>query len=423
MLIQFSVENFRSFKERAVLSMEASSRKEHEDHVAHIGKERILRTASIFGANAAGKSNLFRALAAAILILRQSNMRQVGEPLTLIQPFAFDEELSHQPSSFEFVFLASGLKYVYGFSTDRERILKEYLYVYRSARPSTIFERDRNTSPEFKFTNPEVRKELAPIVSKNASNKLFLATATAWNAEVTRAAYLWFSRINTYSNNYNDLIGIDIPMLEADSDNTLKQFICQVLHQADINISDYEYKSGEAAAAELSPALLSFLPNSISNAQLRKYSIMMTHQVHRKGEIKRSYELNFNDESQGTKSLFMLSPILFQAFRKGMIICVDEFDTSLHPLLVGFLVGLFHNPEVNQSNAQLIISSHTTTLLSRKLSRMDELYLVDKNYDSGESSLYSLDEFSLRKDSNVWKGYLLGRFGGVPDIAGGELLW
>lgn len=423
MLLQFSVENFRSFRERAVLSLEAAKDDIFPDHIATAGKESILKTAAIFGANAAGKSNIFRALTAAILTLRRSNARQVGEPLGMIEPFAFSEETKSNPSAFEFVFLAAEKKYVYGFSATQKEITEEYLYTYRSARPSTIFEREGET---YRFTSAAIKKELEPIIQRNTKNKLFLATATAWNAKSTQEACLWFDRIDTYDNNYSALISKDIPMFENDIDGSLKHFICDILQKADINISAYEYKSQDLSTekwlASLPPEVRSVIPAAVLLGKHKAYTILMNHRIQGE-EGEKEWQLDLNNESQGTQSLFMLSPILYEAFSRGKIICIDEFDTSLHPLLVGYLVELFHNPEINTANAQLIISSHTTTLLSRNLSRDDEIYFVEKNRKTGESELYSLDEFSPRKQMNIRKAYLLGRFGAIPEIEGGEILW
>ena len=144
MLLQFSVKNFRSFKTKAVLSLEASADKELPDNTVVCQKNRVLKGAAVFGSNAAGKSNIFKALTAAILMIRYSNTRQVGEPLTLMVPFAFDEESAKKPCSFEFVFLKDNRKYVYGFAATQQKVTNEYLYVYNSSRATTIFERDEN---------------------------------------------------------------------------------------------------------------------------------------------------------------------------------------------------------------------------------------------------------------------------------------
>lgn len=422
MLLQFSVENFKSLKEKAVLSLEAAKDTVHPAHVANVSTERILKTAVIFGANAAGKSNLFQAMTTAILMIRNSSGRQINAALPVI-PFKFAEDTASAASAFEFVFIAGdGKKYVYGFSATKERVKREYLYVYNTRRASIVFERENQN---YKFTNAVIKSELQPIISKNTDNKLFLATATEWNAVSTKAPYLWFYGIDTYTNNYESLISQDLPMLEEGSEE-LKRFIRKILKEADINIWDYIYKSEEESAesflARIPLPMRPVFEELVSGGKHKSYSIMMLHKLLKDGK-EQICNLPMEEESQGTRSLFMLSPVLLEAFKKGRILCIDEFDNSLHPLLVKYLVSLFYDPEMNTGNAQLVISSHTTTLLSRDFSRDDEIYFVDKDRETGESELYSLDDFSNRKNLDIRKAYLLGRFGAIPEIKGGELQW
>ena len=160
MLLQFSVENFRSIKEKAVLSMIASADEQHSDNYSLLGKDKCLKTAAVYGANAAGKSNLFLALTTAIMAVRTSNDRQLGMPIMNITPFLFDQKTANAPSSFEFIFIAGGKKYVYGFSATATTVETEYLYVYRTAKATTIFERDIHQSNEYRFTSPALKKEL-----------------------------------------------------------------------------------------------------------------------------------------------------------------------------------------------------------------------------------------------------------------------
>ena len=115
--------------------------------------------------------------------------------------------------------------------------------------------------------------------------------------------------------------------------------------------------------------------------------------INDEGEEK-SGELDFNDESAGTQNLFLFSPLLLKAFKEGSILCIDEFDASLHPLLLIQLIAFFNDPEINKANAQLIISTHATELLTDKIQRRDQIYFMQKNNKTGESELYSLDAFS-----------------------------
>lgn len=424
MLIQFTVDNFKSFKNTAVLSMEASADKELPDNITEIGKERYLNTAAIFGANASGKSNIFAALTSAIMLVRRSNARQVVEPLFEIVPYKFDPESIAKPTSFEFVFLAGGKKYVYGFSATQKAVHTEYLYVYNSAKASTVFERtDIRT---YKFTSPALKRELLPLTERNTDNKLFLATATAWNCEATRIPYLWFeSGINTYSTDFEQLFHQTAPMFEDDKDQSLKRFAKKILHEADINIDDYELEVKDIPQDQFLQSVPQELRGIISTipAVINKSIKIETVHTITQGDTVTQYNLSLKEESQGTRGLFLFSPVLKRAFETGETLCIDEFDASLHPMLVRYLVSLFNNPEINKAKAQLIVSSHAMVLMSLKNLRRDQIYFVEKDRKTGVSELYSLDEFSPRKEEDIRKAYMLGRYGSVPDIAMEADLW
>ena len=418
MLIQFSVENFRSYKDKAVLSMEASADRDLPGNVSVENNERLLKVATIFGANAAGKSNIFIAITAAIMNIRLSNNMQVGQPLYNISPFLFDEITRNKPSKFEFVFVQNSVKYVYGFSATRFEIVEEYLYAYKTARATTIFTRNENDEEVYKFTIPAIKRELSPLTVKNTKNKLFLATATEWNSKETKEAFSFFSeRINTFDSQFDALLPQIGPMLENDLDNSVKKFVRDILKNADINIEDFQFETKEHSLedliASIPPQLRGIVLAGINPAQKNLvYSVNTIHVVD--GKL---FALGIAEESEGTRNVFGISPIFKRAFETtGEIICVDEFDKSLHPALVQYLIGLFNDKTKNKKNAQLIISTHTTNLLSLEHLRRDQFYFVDKNQDTGESELYSLDEFSPRKRENICNAYLLGRYGGIPDI-------
>lgn len=424
MLLQFSVNNFKSFKDMAVLSMEPSADKELPGNLTLIGKNRCLNTIAIFGANAAGKSNVFTALTAAILLVRRSNSRQVIDPLVEIIPFKFDEESIRKPTTFEFVFIAEGKKYVYGFSATQKAVQREYLYVFNSSKASTIFERtDVNT---YKFTSPALKRELQPLTERNTGNKLFLATATAWNCEATRIPYLWFeTKINTYSIDSDQLISQTAPMFDNDADNSLRKFTNMILHEADINIDDFniEFKDiSQEQFLQQVPQELRGLISTIPAAMNKAVKIETVHSIVDDG-IAKQYNLSLMEESQGTRNLFLFSPVLKRAFETGETLCIDEFDASLHPMLVRYLFSLFNNPDINKAHAQLIVSSHSLVLMSLKNLRRDQIYFVEKDRKTGKSELYSLDEFSPRKEEDVRKAYMLGRYGSIPDIPEEAHLW
>lgn len=424
MLLQFSVENYKSFKDRTVLSLEGSVDKELANNYVLLGKEKVLKVISVFGANAAGKSNIFSALTASILTLRQSANRQINEPLFYIIPFRFDEEALKQPSSFEYVFIGlDNKKYVYGFSATQLRVTKEYLYVYDTAKASTVFER---TNDVYKFTSPAKKREMLPLTERNTSNKLFLATATQWNCEDTKQAYLWLAQgINTYSTNFDQLLNQTAPMFENDQDNSLKRFTTNILHEADINIDDFEYESRDQTKEQFIqglPVELRGLASTVPFATNKEIRIETVHTIEKDGQWKQ-FNLSLFEESQGTRNLFLFAPILKRAFETGETLCIDEFDTSIHPILIEYLMDLFNDQSINKTNAQLIFSTHAVSVMSLKTLRRDQIYFVEKNRSSGVSELYSLDEFSPRKQEDVRKAYLLGRYGSIPDVPEEADLW
>lgn len=422
MLLEFSVKNFLSFKEKTTFSMEAAIENENENNLILKDNERILKTTAIYGANASGKTNLIKAFSAAIMMVRLSNSRQPGEKLVQMSAFEFDEKTKNEPSEFEFVFIANGKKYIYGFSADKDKIYEEYLYSYLSAKPTRIFE--RTNCVEYKFLQSDEAK-LKSIKEKNTDNKLFLATATTWNYERTKDAYLWFAQnIDTYigGNFYTDFV---FDSFKNDKDGELKKFTLKLLKEADIVIKDFNVEIEEQEVDNNLLMLLRSLnvPTQMMPQKQRNVKIRMLHEIKDERKKSRTYEINIDNESSGTKILFAFAPILKNVMENGKIIIVDELERSLHPSLVELIVKFFHNPEINKGNAQLIFNTHDVNLLSLELFRRDQIWFTEKNSEKGATDLYPLDDFSVRKKENIQKGYLNGRYGAIPFVATGNSLW
>ncbi len=424
MLIQFSIKNFMSFKEKVIFSMEAGTGDENIENIINYKdiNERLLKTTAIYGANAAGKTNLIKAFAAAIIMIRRSNMRQPGEKLMEMEPFAFDEKTKAEPCEFEFIFIQNNKKYVYGFSADKDKVYTEYLYQYLSAKSTTIFE--RNNINKYKFLQSDEGK-LNAIKDKNTDNKLFLATATTWNYEKTKAPYLWFAeKIDTYNGglNFSDFA---IDAYSKDENKELKKFTLKLLEEADIIIKDFNVEIEEKDVDNNILSLLKNLnaPLPIIPQKQRDVKIRMVHEIiDENGKIE-DYDLNFGNESSGTQILFSFAPILKNVFEKGKILVIDEIERSLHPRLVEMIIKFFHNPKINIGNAQLIFNTHDTNLLSLNIFRRDQIWFAEKDPKKGATDLYPLDDFSVRKAENIQKGYLNGRYGAVPFVANGNSLW
>lgn len=426
MLVQFSVKNFKSFKEKQDFSMESGIGDENLDNIINIEElnERVLKTTALYGANASGKTNLISAFSSAIMMIRLSNNRQPEEKLLQMEPFAFDENTKKEPCEFEFIFYTNSNKYVYGFKADKDKVYEEYLYQYLSAKPTRIFE--RTNCNEYKFLQIDDAK-LNAIKSQNLDNKLFLATATTWNYDKTRAPYLWFANmIDTYMGG-NEFNPYSIEAYNKDDENeSLKKFTLKLLEEADIIIKDYNIEIEEA---EMDARMIMQLKNMNvpSNVIIPKTtvikSITMSHEIIDKKGDTQVYKLDLSNESSGTKIIFAMAPILKDVFEKGKIIIIDEIERSLHPNLVEMIIKFFHNPEINKANAQLIFNTHDTNLLSLDLFRRDQIWFAEKDPKKGATELYPLDDFSVRKTENIQKGYLNGRYGAIPFVATGDSLW
>ena len=418
MLLEFSVKNFLSFKDKTTFSMIAATGSENEENLIIKGNERILKTTALYGANASGKTNLIKAFTSAIMMVRMSNNRQIGEKMFQMEAFAFDEETKNKPCEFEFVFIANENKYIYGFVADKDKIYEEYLYQYFTAKATRIFE--RTNSNEYKFLSGDEGR-LNTIKEKNTDNKLFLATATAWNYDKTKNAYLWFAKsIDTYivGNFLNDFA---VEAFSNDDNEELKNFTLKLLEKADIIIKDFSIEV-EEKEVDNNFLMLFKMPISATPQKQRNVKIKMTHEVKDNDKIKK-YDLNFKNESSGTQILFSLAPTLKSVFENGKVLIIDEIERSLHPNLVEMIIKLFHNPEINKGNAQLIFNTHDTNLLSLEIFRRDQIWFAEKDLEKGTTDLYPLDDFSVRKTENIQKGYLNGRYGAIPFVVTGNSLW
>ena len=411
MLLQFSVENFQSIRDKVILSLEPSVDKEHPENIVSKGDNRAMNTLAVYGANASGKTALFKALTFSLIAIRRSVDSQITTALPFV-PFLFDEESRNKPSAFEYTFVAiNGKKYVYGFSAFPDRIVDEYLYVYNTAKPSLIF--DRTDIDQYKFPR-NLKKEMELIQRRNTPNKFFISTATSWNVEITKPAFEWLaSGIDTFTN-IIDMQGIALDLYRNEIDGEYTGFACELMHHADINISNIQVEAKELTQEKLNqnPFGIFFQFPNIKNQY--EYRITTGHSITDKNGMKKEYPLQLGDESLGTQQLFMYAPILKRAFDSGKVLVIDEIDKSLHPFIVKLLINLFRDSKINTGGAQLIVTTHETPLLSLETFRRDQIYFTEKDADSGVTDLYSLDEFSVRKTDNIEKGYLLGRYGAIP---------
>lgn len=412
MLIEFSVKNFLSFKEKVTLSLEKGNGDENLENVISNNITDLLKVSAIYGANASGKSNILKAFTSAILMVRNSNLIQVEGKWNFIKPFLFDEVSKSQPSEFEFIFIANDVKYRYFFSADANKVYDEILDAYYTQKPTNIFTRTNTNNYEFNSD----KNKLETLATNNTENKLFLSTATMWNYNKTKDAFLWFTTVIDTYDSFDRIMDKDLVDYSND-DEDLKKFSLKLLKAADILIKDisvdYEEKEMDSLMVDM---LIPPLARNGEKYKVKNVNIELEHEVIDDNNNKHSYKLNFNDESSGTRVLFAFAPFLKRAFEKTKVIVVDELEKSMHPSLVEFIVKLFNNKDINKVNSQLIFTTHATNLLNLKLLRRDQIWFTEKNPYNGVTELYPLDSFSVRKDENIEKGYINGRYGAIPFI-------
>ena len=421
MLIQFTVENFLSIRDKVYLSLEPSKDSEHPENLITKGDYNAVTSAAIYGANASGKTSLFKAITTALIMLRNSNNIQVTDRLPVI-PFKFDSESKNKPTSFEFTFIASDdKKYIYGFSATAEKIVEEYLYCYNSAKPTLIFDLKEAEEPKY---NRAYKGKLETAYQMNTPNKLFLATATTWNAECTKIPFEWLAEyIDTFTE-VMDLSGVAIEKYRTDENRQYTDFTKDLLKQADINISSIEVDAKEVVGGAVLPIQIMVQGKMIPPNEGKRYEVEITtgHTIVDENGTQKEYSLKLQEESLGTQLLFFYGPLLKDAFEKGKTVILDEIDKSMHPSLVKFIMNLFRDPDINKAGAQLIVTTHETGILTLDMFRRDQIYFTEKDSRTGVTDLYSLDEFSVRKTENIEKGYLMGRYGAIPFLQNEEVL-
>lgn len=416
MLVQFSVENYMSIKEKIIFSMLASCDKELSENLINGRNERYLKSAVIYGANASGKSNIIKAINSVIKMIQNSNNMQPGMILPIV-PFKFDKNYTNKPSSFELIMVINDIKYVYGFTADYKRIYEEYLYYYPNGKETEIFERTEIN--KFHYTITE--RKLKDIENKNMENKFFLATATTWNYEKTKPVFDFITNGINVLFDYEELKGISFEQYYNDKSGELREFSLNLLNEAEININGYNVANVEMTEEQigiLPPELRILFPKGAKG-----FNVTTTHNIIDDLGKETNIQLDFEEESLGTKNIFILNPILLHVLKTGKMLIVDELDKSLHPFLVKYIVRLFNSEKYNKNGAQLIFNTHDTNLLSLNLFRRDQIWFTEKDYKKGATDIYPLDDFPVRKTENIQKGYLNGRYGAIPFIAMGENLW
>ena len=419
MLVNFTVKNYRSFKEERTFSMEASSIEEHEASVIKAGNQRLLPLTIIYGANSSGKSNLIMALGVMRHVVKESVRLNESDPL-LYDPFALDEISRSAPTLFEAQFIQGENRYRYGFEYTKKEIVSEWLYENRLGEEEVeLFVRSKDVIEVSEKAFPEGRgKE-----DLTNANRLFLSLVAQLKGEKSNVVMACVGECNMVS-------GIETERYE----NFTFEMFMEHLNGADEAQTFFKelqlgFNSFSVKKTDITTEKLASLPE-LKRQQVEKemsthtfVEAITTHNIYNEdGQVLREDDFYSDDmESDGTKKVIELSGPIFDTLINGKTLIVDELDAKLHPLLTRNIVLLFMDPERNKHGAQLIFATHDTNLLDLSVLRRDQIWFAEK--DRVESTdIYSLVEFEEdgqeepNNKHDIERDYIRGRYGAIPFI-------
>lgn len=437
MLIRFSVENFLSFKEKVEFSMVAGKTRQHPIHVTKTQQDlRLLRSAIIYGANAAGKSNLIKSIAFAKQLILLGTRPQKN---IFLNQFKLDDETQKLPSEFSFEFKTSSKAYAYGFQVISKEIVSEWLYEIRKKTEVMLFERtnvEGKTLVKFGkviFDSKKDEQFLDFVAQGTRPNQLFLTECTERSVEHFAAVYSWFRDKLTIIFPSSKFEGLELSISSGDE---LKTSLLELLRAFNTGITEINLKEIDIAditdlpeevkenivqtMEEYSTGILSshddmryLLSKEEPNKPVKIQKLMTSHSC-RNCVSDDEVLFNIDEESDGTQRLMDLLPALIDSYKNDKVYIIDELDRSLHPELSSKIMQLFLEGSITQ-DSQFIVTTHDASLLDLKLFRRDEIWFVEKS-QNGSSGVYSLEEFAPRYDKDIRTGYLRGRFGAIPFV-------
>ena len=406
MLINFSIQNFGSIKDKQTLSFEADKSKHLENYyIIETNGLRLLKLCLLYGANASGKTTVLKALD----FLRDLVLKpKIQKTETLdFEPFLFDEDTPNQNTIFEIEFLQNNIRYFYEIELNKNAIVREELYI-KNSHKSNVFKRDTN----FKY-------ELTSITFGNKINldkleKKALEANTLWNNTVfggfskTNLKIDDFKNVVDWFNHYlTDFISPKTDLIaffeRKELTNLLfEKNIVESLKKADFNISGISKK--EFRWAQL------FSKND-PYVRARDF-LEFEHHVKNK-----NYKIRYADESRGTQKYWGLAGFLQLLLTNSAILPIDELESSLHPdLFQHFLLSFL----VNSTHSQLLATTHHREILNNKdIFRNDAIWITDKSNADSATELYSLADFDtsvIRDTSNIYNAYKIGKLGGIPSL-------
>jgi len=397
-IIEFSIENYKIFKERVTFSMLAHK----SNHTFEKNGRKLLKTSLIYGPNASGKSTLLDGF---YLIKKEILTSTNPGRKIYYTPFLLSEN-NKKPSFFEVIFSLDKETFRYSFSFGEEGFVTEEL--------SKIL-KSGEEKPYLARKNQKIKlyldlKKSQDVIAKTKKEALFLSAAGQWNNEFATKIIKGFDDVNIL-NGFKDNSYSGYTMKLFDDNSEFKEKVIDYLKEADFCID-----SGEIEKVKLSEKVKEQF-SGLKNINIPEEidTIFFNHKkFSSKGDQVGFHRFNIGEESLGTRKFFNILGPVIDTLEKGKVLFIDEFDNSLHPYLTKFIIHLFENK--NPNNAQLVVTTHDTSLLADKEFNKEQFWFTEKD-EFGAGNLFSLSEFKIiRNDVDFSKKYLEGRFGAIPFI-------
>ncbi len=435
MIVSVSLENWMSFRDCIKFSMVASRERQHGERVPKLGKyhARVLPIAALYGGNASGKTNFFKALSFAKALVVDGTKKGGLIP---IEPFRLDHDLHSQPSRFQFELFINETIYEYSFAVNRKEVLEEKLVVVSNTSEKVLYDRQYG---EIKFDHSLNRDMFIQFAFRGTRmNQLFLTNSISQQVDNFQPVYDWFDRSL-------ELVAPDSRFFSfekfLDEDDLLYSTMNRMLSRLDTGI---EHLGSEEVSFDNTPfteSLKTKLQEEVNEGATvrvvaepinerfvvtRKSGDLIAKKVvayHRKKDG-REAKFELHQESDGTQRLIDLLPAILDlsvnASKKVYVI--DEIDRSLHTLLIRKLLEEYLAMCTTTSRMQLLFTTHDLLLMDQQLLRRDEMWAVERDI-TGFSLLFSFSEFKdVRYDKDIRKSYLQGRLGGIPRIPMEEVM-
>ena len=417
MLIEFSVTNFKSINSTQTLSMVTSSIRELQEQNCFMTSEKgvppLLRSIVIYGPNASGKSNLIEAMVfMGTFVSESSKEGQEGKSID-VKPFLFNTIRRAEPSEFEVIFLHNGIRYQYGFAVNFTRVTHEWLIAYPEGRAQRWFEREYITANNHEnwYFGSKFKGNKTLLQQATRTNALFLSTAVQLNNEQLKPVYNWFHQKLRIIGFGSLVPSFSASMCKTDEG---RKRVIELLNAADLSIADLKFEikkfDSNEIPSDMPEPLKEYLCKVMDGQETPE--VKFIHTMPGSNEL---ISLERLDESVGTRKLFDLAGPWLDVIDNGYVLIVDELNNSMHPIMVRFLISMINNPQINKKNAQLIFTTHDTSLLDNELFRRDQIWFTEKDALNA-TNLYPLSDFTPRKNEALEKGYLNGRYGAIPYI-------